>query len=55
MPPPIPIPHPIPDPLAELIAQRFRALGEPTRIKLLDRLRQQLDQLDSALRGGASR
>lgn len=33
------IPHPIPDPLAELIAQRFRVLGEPMRIKLLDRLR----------------
>jgi DNA-binding transcriptional ArsR family regulator len=34
-----PVPHPIPDPLAELIAQRFRVLGEPMRIKLLDRLR----------------
>jgi DNA-binding transcriptional ArsR family regulator len=31
--------HPIPDDLVELIAQRFRALAEPTRIKLLDRLR----------------
>src|SRR5438552_3885946 len=31
--------HPLPDDLVELIAQRFRALGEPTRIKLLDRLR----------------
>ena len=31
--------HPIPDPLVELIAQRFRVLGEPMRIKLLDRLR----------------
>jgi DNA-binding transcriptional ArsR family regulator len=28
------------DPLAELIAQRFRVLGEPTRIRLLDRLRE---------------
>lgn len=35
----IPIPHPIPDPLVELIAQRFHVLGEPLRIKLLDRLR----------------
>jgi DNA-binding transcriptional ArsR family regulator len=26
--------------LVELIAQRFRALSEPTRIKLLDRLRE---------------
>lgn len=31
--------HPIPDPLVELIAQRFRVLAEPMRIKLLDRLR----------------
>ena len=31
--------HPLPDDLVELIAQRFRALSEPTRIKLLDRLR----------------
>jgi len=33
------IPHPLPDPLAELIAGRFRTLGEAMRIKLLDRLR----------------
>jgi DNA-binding transcriptional ArsR family regulator len=33
-----PIPHPLPDDLVELIAERFRALSEPTRIKLLDRL-----------------
>jgi DNA-binding transcriptional ArsR family regulator len=33
------IPHPLPDPLVELIAQRFRVLAEPMRIKLLDRLR----------------
>jgi DNA-binding transcriptional ArsR family regulator len=32
-------PHPLPDELVELIARRFRALSEPTRIKLLDRLR----------------
>jgi DNA-binding transcriptional ArsR family regulator len=31
--------HPLPDPLIELIAQRFRVLGEPMRIKLLDALR----------------
>jgi DNA-binding transcriptional ArsR family regulator len=31
--------HPLPDPLVELIAQRFRVLSEPTRIKLLDLLR----------------
>lgn len=34
-----PVPHPLPDPLAEMIAQRFRILSEPMRIKLLDRLR----------------
>jgi ArsR family transcriptional regulator len=33
------LPHPIPDDLAELIARRFRAMAEPVRIKLLDRLR----------------
>ena len=32
--------HPLPDELVELIAQRFRALSEPTRIKLVDRLRE---------------
>jgi DNA-binding transcriptional ArsR family regulator len=31
--------HPLPDPLVELIAERFRVLAEPMRIKLLDRLR----------------
>ncbi len=31
--------HPLPDPLIDLVAQRFRVLGEPMRIKLLDRLR----------------
>jgi DNA-binding transcriptional ArsR family regulator len=34
------LPHPVPTPLAELIAQRFRVLSEPTRIRLLDRLRE---------------
>ena len=33
--------HPLPEPLIELIAQRFRVLGEPMRIKLLDRLREE--------------
>jgi len=32
--------HPLPDDLVEMIAERFRALSEPTRIKLLDRLRE---------------
>ncbi len=33
------LPHPLPDDLVELIARRFRAIAEPMRIKLLDRLR----------------
>lgn len=32
--------HPLPDDVIELIAERFRTLSEPTRIKLLDRLRE---------------
>ena len=35
----ISVPHPLPESLAQLIAERFRVLGEPTRIRLLDRLR----------------
>jgi DNA-binding transcriptional ArsR family regulator len=34
------LPHPLPDQLVELIAGRFRVLGEPMRIRLLDRLRE---------------
>lgn len=34
------LPSPLPEPLVELIAERFRAIGEPTRIRILDRLRQ---------------
>jgi DNA-binding transcriptional ArsR family regulator len=34
------IPHPLPAPLVELIAERFRVLGEPMRIRLLDVLRE---------------
>jgi DNA-binding transcriptional ArsR family regulator len=34
------LPHPIPDDLVALIARRFRVLGEPMRIRLLDRLRE---------------
>jgi DNA-binding transcriptional ArsR family regulator len=33
------LPSPLPDPLVELIAQRFRVIGEPMRIKILDHLR----------------
>lgn len=31
--------HPLPAEIVELIAQRFRALGEPMRIRLLEQLR----------------
>ena len=40
MPTELPVPHPLPEPLIELVAQRFRVLGEPLRIRLLDRLRE---------------
>ena len=33
------LPRPLPDDLVELIARRFRVIGEPMRIRLLDRLR----------------
>ena len=36
---PVAIPHPLPEALVELIAQRFRVIGEPMRIRLLDALR----------------
>lgn len=32
------IEHPLPEPLIELIAERFRVMGEPMRIKLLDHM-----------------
>lgn len=33
------MPSPIPPELAELIAERFRVIGDPTRIRILDQLR----------------
>ncbi len=33
------LPHPLPEDLAALIAHRFRALGEPIRVRMLDLLR----------------
>ena len=33
------LPHPLPDDLVDLIARRFRVIGEPMRIRLLDHLR----------------
>jgi DNA-binding transcriptional ArsR family regulator len=32
--------HPLPDEIVDLIARRFRVMADPTRIKLLDRLRE---------------
>jgi DNA-binding transcriptional ArsR family regulator len=49
------VPHPLPDSLVDLIAARFRVIGEPMRIKLLDALREgpsTVGELTSAL--GAS-
>jgi DNA-binding transcriptional ArsR family regulator len=46
------LPQPLPDELVELIARRFRVIGEPMRIKLLDQLRQgeaSVNQLSEAL------
>ena len=33
------MPHPLPPDLAEVIARRFRVLGDPLRVRLLDLLR----------------
>lgn len=49
------LPTPLPDPVIELIARRFRLLGEPMRIRILERLRSDeatVQQLTDAL--GAS-
>jgi DNA-binding transcriptional ArsR family regulator len=35
----MPLPHPLPEPIVELVARRFRVIGEPMRIRILDRLR----------------
>lgn len=49
------LPQPLPPELVELIARRFRVIGEPMRIRLLDRLREgeaSVNELTDAL--GAS-
>jgi len=33
------LPRPLPEPLVDMIAARFRVMGEPMRIRLLDALR----------------
>lgn len=35
----MPTEHPLPEPLLELVAYRFRVIGEPMRIRLLEQLR----------------
>jgi DNA-binding transcriptional ArsR family regulator len=35
----VPAEHPLPEPLLELVAHRFRVIGEPMRIRLLEQLR----------------
>ena len=45
------LPHPLPDDLVELIARRFRVIGEPMRIRLLDRLREGEATVGRARRG----
>jgi DNA-binding transcriptional ArsR family regulator len=49
------LPQPLPDELVELIARRFRVIGEPMRIKLLDQLRRgEATVLDLTAAVGAS-
>jgi DNA-binding transcriptional ArsR family regulator len=48
------VPHPLPEPLVALIAQRFRVMGEPMRIRILDALRdgpRTVNELTDALGG----
>jgi DNA-binding transcriptional ArsR family regulator len=34
----MPMTHPLPEPVVDLVARRFRALGEPVRIRLVEHL-----------------
>jgi DNA-binding transcriptional ArsR family regulator len=58
---PMAVPHPLPEPLIALIATRFRVIGEPMRIKLLDRLRdgpatvQELTEATGAMQANISK
>jgi DNA-binding transcriptional ArsR family regulator len=55
------LPHPLPEALVDLIAQRFRVIGEPMRIHLLDHLRageasvQELTQATAATQQNVSK
>jgi ArsR family transcriptional regulator len=47
--------HPLPESVIDLVAQRFRALGEPLRIRLLERLMEgeaSVQELVTATGGG---
>src|SRR5215472_18953240 len=49
------VPHPIPDELADLIARRFRVLGDPLRVRMLDLLRDEelsVNELSERLHAG---
>jgi DNA-binding transcriptional ArsR family regulator len=35
----MPVTYPLPEPVVDLIAERFRVIGEPVRIRILERLR----------------
>ena len=48
------LPHPLTEDLAELIARRFRALGDPLRVRILDLLRdEELSVTELAMQLGA--
>jgi DNA-binding transcriptional ArsR family regulator len=50
----MPLPSPLPPALIDLIAERFRVIGEPNRIRILERLRQgeaSVQELADALGG----
>lgn len=36
----MPVTHPLPEAVVDLIAERFRVIGEPVRIRILERLRE---------------
>jgi DNA-binding transcriptional ArsR family regulator len=36
----VPVPHPLPEALVERVAERFRVLAEPMRIRLLEAMRE---------------
>ena len=51
----MPLAHPLPEKIVDLIAYRFRVIGEPTRIRLLELLREgELTVQELVERTGAS-